>query len=59
MSSLGKSPGERGERDLMAGVLIIVLIGWDLQLMSMAKLAAEYMLKKDVIVSAKASAPDF
>lgn len=43
----------------MAGILIVLLIGWDLQLMSMAKLAAEYMLKKNVIVNAKASVPDF
>jgi len=35
----------------MAGILIILLIGWDLQLMSMANLAVEYMLKKDVAVS--------
>lgn len=43
----------------MAGILIVLLIEWDLQFMSMAKHAAEYMLKKDVIVNAKASAPDF
>lgn len=51
---MGKEKG-----DLTIGILIVLLIGWDLQLMSMAKLAAKYMLKKDVVVNAKASAPDF
>lgn len=43
----------------MTGILIVLLIGWDFQLISMAKLTAEYMLKEDLIVNAKASAPDF